>query len=573
MTFLFAASGNAFAQAPTQPTLPQETVSLAMPTQGTAACPTLTTGSNCIRNVPAGDALSFKNAVSAATCGDTIVLVAGSTYSGNFTIPATSCSGWIVIETSALSGLPASGNRVGPSNIANMATISTPNISPAIQFAANSNHWRLIGLEITTSYVSTRNIVYYIVESGETVRVQSQLPAFLTFDRIYLHGLATTNTQHGMGMSMAAAAVVDSYCDEIHSNFGDSQCFWSWQGTGPFLFQNNFIQAGAEDIMIGDPPPAITGVVPSDITVIGNVFQKNLAWRNEAAPYNWVIKNLFELKNAQRVFADGNVFQYVWQAGQQFALIFRCAEINCAACTVADVTFTHNVVRHVMSGVEVAEPDPGIPGNLGTHRILIQNNVITDVNSATWGGGAWAFELSINSSNPPLTDVVIDHNDSFSTTTFLYLGDSGVVDRMQLTNNIGDLGTYGIFGGGKGSGTVPLNFYAPGYLYNDNVFLETSGAVHGYPKGTFFNTLAGVGFTSVTGTSPNLSGSFQLTSSSPYHNAGTDGKDIGVWDWTCLNHETAAALAGNFVPVPGCAVGGNLPPPPEAPTDLSAIVD
>jgi len=126
MILLFAALGNVYAQAPTQPTLPQNTVSLTLPTQGSSTCPNLTTGSNCIRNVPAGDATNLQNAINAATCGDTIVLVAGSTYSGNFTIPSTSCSGWIVVESSALASLPSSGTRVGPSNVSNMATNSIP---------------------------------------------------------------------------------------------------------------------------------------------------------------------------------------------------------------------------------------------------------------------------------------------------------------------------------------------------------------------------------------------------------------------------------------------------------------
>ena len=123
MIVLFVALGNLYAQAPTPPTLPQKTVSLTLPTQGTSTCPTVTTGSDCIRNVPSGSATSFQNAINAATCGDTIVLAAGSTYRGNFTIPSASCSGWIVIESSALAGLPSPGNRVAPSNVSNMATL------------------------------------------------------------------------------------------------------------------------------------------------------------------------------------------------------------------------------------------------------------------------------------------------------------------------------------------------------------------------------------------------------------------------------------------------------------------
>ena len=44
-------------------------------------------------------------------------------------------------------------------------------------------------------------------------------------------------------------------------------------------------------------------------------------------------------------------------------------------------------------------------------------------------------------------------------------------------------------------------------------------------------------------------GNYQLLSSSPYHNAATDGKDIGVSDWTTLNTLTNfAAPASQGVP-------------------------
>src|ERR1700690_3192329 len=81
------------------PVLPKRTVDLTLPTQ---------TGTN--RTVSAGDSRGFQNAIDQATCGDVIVLAAGSTYSGNFVIPATSCSGWIEITSSALTVLPQSGN-------------------------------------------------------------------------------------------------------------------------------------------------------------------------------------------------------------------------------------------------------------------------------------------------------------------------------------------------------------------------------------------------------------------------------------------------------------------------------
>jgi len=80
------------------------------------------------------------------------------------------------------------------------------------------------------------------------------------------------------------------------------------------------------------------------------------------------------------------------------------------------------------------------------------------------------------------------------------------------------------------------------------VFFTLGGSNPGItlPSGTYFNTTAGADFTSTGGTDPVLSGNFQLASSSPYIQTGTDGKDIGVWDWSTLNTETTNALNGNY---------------------------
>ena len=586
IVFLFLALVNLCAQAPIRPALPQKTVSLALPTQGTSTCPTLPTGSNCIRNVPPGDATSFQSAINAATCGDTIVLAAGSTYSGNFTIPQTTCtnnSGWIEIQSSAMGSLPSPGNRVGPSNISNMPTISTPNTAPAITFNQQSNHWRLMGLEITTSYVSTLATVYNLILSGvdgegHGLTSAPLLPSYLILDRVYLHGLAATNTTRGMDMDGVSVGVVDSYCDEIHSNGNDAQCFGSWNGAGPFLFQNNFIQASAENIMFGGADPAIANLVPSDITIIGNLIQKNTAWRGAPAPYNWVVKNLFELKNAQRVLLDGNVFQYTWASAQDEVMIIRSVNQNgsCPWCVVQDVTITHNLMLHAPIGVVLAPSqgpqttNPAVP----TQRVLIQNNFFADISSVNWGGHGWVYQVISDSTVPTMHDIILDHNTSFEDSTngaVMAFGDTGTVNNLQITNLISDQGAYGIFGSGTAQGTSTLTTYTKNLVYGANVLLNAIGVSRvTYPAGTYWNTLAGVEFISYSGTDPTLPGNLQLQSTSRYHNAGTDGKDIGVWDWACLNNDSAAALVGNFVPSSGCGSSGNLLLQP--PTTLNAVV-
>jgi len=368
------------------------------------------------------------------------------------------------------------------------------------------------------------------------------MPSFVIFDRIYIHGFFNANVTRGIYMDFASVGIVDSYCDEIHYNFNDSQCFLSLNGSGPFLIKNNFIQAAGENIMFGGGDPVINNLVPSDITIVGNLIQKNLTWRGKAAPYNWVVKNHFELKNAQRVLLDGNVLQYTWAAGQDEAIIIRSVNQNgsCTWCAAQDVTVTHNLIQHVPMGIVLAPIQGPVSTNncLPTGRILVQNNVLNDMSAASWGGHGWLFHLSADPTIPPMHDITIDHNTGFPDTAFMFLGDSGTIANTQFTNNISNLGLYGVLGNGVGSGTVALSTFAPGYIYNDIVFIGVTGGA--YPAGTFWNTSGGVGFTNYAGAN------YQLTSGSAYHNAGTDGKDIGVWDWTTFTTDTYNALNGTF---------------------------
>lgn len=539
----------------TTPVLPQSTVSLTLPTQGASACPTLTTGSNCKRIPASGSASDFQSALNAAACGDTIILAAGSTYSGNFSVPATACSGWIVIQSSALASLPASNHRVSPSDASNMPLVSTPNTGPALNFSPSSNHWRLIGLDITTSWVNMSGgnndnfglVFLGLTGGGNYVSSIGQLPDQIIFDRVLLLGLSNTAVTKGILMDTQASAMVDSYCAEIHTGDRDSQCILIDNGTGPFLIQNNYLEASGENIMFGGSDPPIANLIPSDATIVGNVFQKNPAWMMSGL---WTVKNLFETKNVQRVLLDGNVFQYTWAGQQNEAVLIRAANQSsgCTWCASADITFTHNWVRHAGNGFELDPCDCTYPSQ-ATQRILVRNNVFTDLNSATWGVGAGGLYVwnAIGSFMPTMHDIFIDHNDSFMTSQFIYLGDNGTVSNVQFTNNLSDFGI-----GAQGTGTgmdagLTLSTFLSPYTWSQNVFTATSQGT--WPMGTLWSTnLAGLGMTAVTGSDPDLTGNFQLTSGSAYHNAGTDGKDIGVWDWSVFNARTANALAGTFDP-------------------------
>lgn len=521
-------------QAITLPTLPQLTVDLTMPVQG-----------GTVRNVASGDAADFQAKINASTCGDTIVLVAGSTYTGNFTIPNKVCAGWILIESSAIASLPTSNNRVGPSNVANMAKISS-NIAgtSTIQFQASAHNWRLIGLEVTSSVGLQQ---YSLVETDVSATLTSQLPNHIIVDRCYFHGSFTSSVRRGMGFQGDYMAAVDSYFSEFHDqvNMSDSQAIATWCANGPLLLQNNFLSAAGENFMSGGSSCGIAGVEPADITVVGNWFWKDYTnWQG----VGFIIKNLFELKKANRVLVDGNVFDYSWAEAQSgTAIVITPRSDFCSTCGDADITITHNLVRHASEGLRSAGSDDSTL-SASLNRMLVSNNVFTDISTSYLGNGWGIFSQTSPgfAGGSSQNNITIDHNSVFANQILLYLGDSGQIPIYQMTNNIGGYGNNGgIFGGGVGVGSIALSTYITSVIYNDFVMLNVSGNPDGnmWPSGTFWNTTAGALFTNYA------AANYQLQAGSAYHNAGTDGKDIGVWDWVTFNRDTTNALNGTFAPL------------------------
>src|SRR5205807_5782910 len=64
---------------------------------------------------------------------------------------------------------------------------------------------------------------------------------------------------------------------------------------------------------------AVWGLNPSDLELRGNYIYKPVAWRTQS----WSVKNILELKNAQRVVIDGNVLEHHWPAAQAgFSVLF-----------------------------------------------------------------------------------------------------------------------------------------------------------------------------------------------------------------------------------------------------------
>jgi len=384
-----------------------------------------------------------------------IVLQAGAAYSGPFTLPNKSGSGWIIVRSSADSSLPAPDTRVGPADAANMAKILAPtDSSPAVQTDAGAHHYRFIGIQFTSPVYT-----YNLVQLGWYETDPSQLPHDIIIDRCYVHPEPTKGGRRGVAVNGKSMAVIDSHVSDFKEVGSDSQAVFGFNGFGPFKIVNNYLEAAGENILFGGAAPNISNLVPSDIEIRHNLFSKPLSWKQS----NYNVKNLLELKIAQRVLIDGNEFKNTWPAAQQgWAVLFTPrAEFGAAPqAVVQDVTFTNNVIHDVAMGLEMIGSDSYTDSTRRTFRIAVRNNLFYAVNGSSYGPGhLLVIPDGIN-------DFSFEHNTSLDTGDIIS-ADGTPTSGLVFQNNIVPHNDYGV-ASPKGVGNPTLTGYFPGAVFQKN---------------------------------------------------------------------------------------------------------
>jgi len=516
--------------------------------------------------------------LNSANCGDTILLQAGATFTGSFTLPAKPCDDqhWIVIRTSAPdSSLPPEGARMTPC-YAGVASLpgrpafqcsTTQKLLPQIvyngtagngplTFAWGANHYRLLGLEITR-LAGTSSI-------GDLVSVKSGGTADkIVIDRVWLHGTAHDETGRGVGLNNTTnVSVVDSYLNDFHcvSVTGaciDSQAVQGGSGSnpgGPYKIADNFLEAAAEGVLFGGGPASGT---PADIEIRGNHFFKPLQWMPGTPGFvggadgrPFIVKNNFELKNAQRVLFEGNILEYSWggfsQAGYSIVLSPKNQTWGttnvCPICQVTDVTIRYSIISHAGAGITIANvfSDGGGMALAGA-RYSIHDITLDDIVAKTYNGSGPLVLVLSNWTANPLNSVTINHITGINDPSrpMLTLGNqlsNPAMWGLNFTNNIVIAGSLPVWSAGGGSTAcgyydvpiVSLNACFSTYTFTDNALIATplTYPPSKWPSGNYFpvdiNAVQFVNYNNGNG------GDYHLHASSPYKNAGTDGKDLGA---------------------------------------------
>ncbi|MEX0739689.1 MAG: right-handed parallel beta-helix repeat-containing protein [Pseudohongiella sp.] len=416
------------------------------------------------RTLRVGPDDSLQQALNQAGSGDIIELEAGARYYGPFVLRQHAGPDWITIVSRSDNGLslPDPGTRVSPSDAGAMATLVASGTA-VIKTDPAAARYRFIGIEIkpgnrgnvANHVAGTRRTTTNLVELSSGDNSLAQMPHHIVFERSYLHGDPVYGTRRGVVMNGAHIAVIDSHLSGFKS-MDDAQAVAGWEGTGPFLIRNNYLEAAGENLMFGGADPAIKHRVPSDISILGNHFSKPLSWQRMHPSHDgstWTVKNLLELKNAQRVLIEGNLFEHNWAQSQNgFAILFtvRNQDGGSPWSRVQDVTFTNNIVRHVGAGISILGRD-NLHRSHRSEHLTISNNLFYDIGDQ-WGNGR-LFQLLNSPAN-----IVINNNTAMQTDAIIWL-EGDPIPGAQIRNNIFMHNSTGISGTGTAPGTQSLNAY------------------------------------------------------------------------------------------------------------------
>lgn len=409
-----------------------------------------------IRVSPKAD---LATALEGAKCGDTLFLPAGASYEVR-QLPAKKCDDrdYITVRTDTPdSKLPPEGTRISP---AWAGIASLPGRPPYAQPAGGAaklmatiivrrpsgatvgDHMRFIGIEWTSDPAS--NIGRLASTEGTN---------HVIFDRNWFHPAQGAEVGKGIGLIQGARviAVINSYISGLNcvartGKCTDASAVGGGNGnepTGTFKIYNNFLEASGENILFGGSPATVN---PTDIEIRRNHLFKPMTWKESEPGYApapsgspYIVKNNFELKNAQRLLLEANLLEGSWggfsQAGFSIALSPRNQANKCPKCQVTDITIRFNRIRNV-AGVFSVSNGLSKTGGSATDggRYSIHDLVADNVHDADYKGPG-TF-LSLISVEPPVHDLEIDHVTAFVPGPLMGILNKGPkMNNFTLTNS------------------------------------------------------------------------------------------------------------------------------------------
>jgi hypothetical protein len=517
----------------------------------TAASATPSPGANTTL-LPTDDLTAAYNA---ARCGDTLLLAAGGSYQLADGTTGKGCddSHWITIRNATGdTAIPPEGTRITPCAIGLASLPNRPpytcanpiNVLPRIINASLPtlpiDHVRFVGVEFARdpSYSTPppdNSIVYGLVDLQGASKV--------IFDRVIMHGDGVHETTRGIFLDGSTnIAVVDSYFYDFFCESAgvctDAQSISGGVGVGdmgPYKIVNNFLESAAENILFGGD---WSDHVPHDIEVRRNHLFKPMSWMPGPgavvgpAGSNLIVKNLFELKSADRVWFEANLGENVWggfsQNGHPLLLTPANTTGSPVQARVTDTTVRYSLFRNSCVGLSLASQDGSLWQNNSLHDLVLDGINTTRLS----GCGGYLNEIGSGQGSQNLTVThVTEVNDPGSYWNNGWIIGTSPTQNVSWTNSISLAAQYSMWSFGVlgecNSTDVPATAWPacfPNGIFAGNVIAEDMGSQ--WPSGNFFPADDNaVGFVSFNG---GIGGDYHLAQSSPYKGMATDGRDPGA---------------------------------------------
>jgi len=398
-------------------------------------------------------------AIDAAKCGDTLLLPAGASFNVAV-LPSKKCDDqhYITVRTETPdSKLPPEGTRISPAwggvaSLPGRPPFAQPAGGPAKLMATFvvrrpggavvGDHVRFIGIEWTTD--PSANI--HRIISGEYAD-------HAIFDRNWVHPADGAEVAHGISMfgGSRVIAVINSYisgmnCVALAGKCTDATAVSGGIGDEPigtFKIYNNFLEASGENILFGG---AAATVNPTDIEIRRNHLFKPIIWKEgepgytpTASGHPFIVKNNFELKNAQRVLFEANLLEGSWggfsQTGFSIVLTPKNSDSKCPGCLVNDVTIRYCRIRNVASVFVIANALSGTAVSSDGGRYSIHDIIADDIHDKDYGGFGVFLLLLVD--RPPLHDLQIDHVTAFFPGPIVTIQNTASkLPNFVMTNNV-----------------------------------------------------------------------------------------------------------------------------------------
>lgn len=498
------------------------------------------------------DTNALHAAIAACVAGDRITLVAGTVYTGPFTLKA-GLSNYVVIETQNMTGLPAAGTRAGPGDSGNMAIIQTaaPANETAIKGAVGASFWWLRGLYIRSnpSQPFNTNCLVDFAEPNTPPGSAAAMGQRMVMDRCLINESPAEHTKRLLRLNCKYGAVLDSYIvGAFHGTSNpDSQAIYNLYGMGPFKIINNSLSGASQSILSGGSAVPVAGMGLQNME-----FRRNDCWKNTAlkntlqggVTYN--VKQIFEMKNSRKILVEGNVFRGCWTSGQQgYGIGFT--NYDGGSTNILDdeynqdIVFAYNRLYDVGAGFQFHMQNTQAGRQ---DRVVIDHLLVERFNNATTNGAGRLFQVTIAGAAPyqRIGTVTLQHvsADIPTASQFLYFGGtpSGDADHVTFRNNVNHHGSFGIH---KSGGTVGiLSYNSVTRTFTNNAILVGGNSTQ-YP-GQLGTSVAP---SSIWTNYPIATATdFVVPSTAPtYNNAGSDGQDPGADVATVLT-KTAGCLTG-----------------------------